>query len=125
MILPRTQRSSPQLGAFDFTTLLPVIGNELTPFLSQAVINQYSTIEVRTTVSPPVVMRVADLLDNKAPPSAFSKFLQPTVILTDKAGVRNVIAPYGIAENGSALPGVMVLLAIVGAGFVLGRLSKH
>lgn len=117
-----------RFGAFDPAMFLPLVGNigtALTPYLSQALINQYSTIEIRTAVSPPVMMKVADLLDTKAPPSAVSQFLKPTVILTDRAGGRNVIAPYGVAQNGSALPGVLLVLGILGAGFVAGRLSKR
>ena len=113
-----------RLGDFDIGQVVPILGGALTPFLSDTLMQNYSTLEIRSTVSPPVLMNMSDLLDRKAPPSPISQFLKPTMILTDRAGKQTVLAPYGVAENGSAWPGVMLLATILGTGFVLGRLSK-
>lgn len=101
------------------------LGTGLGNVLSSAFIQQFKTIEIRTSLSPPVVMNVAELLDTTSPPSAFSQFLQPTVILTPAAGQPTVIAPYGVATNGSSAPGFLLLAALLGVGFALGRLSKR
>lgn len=110
-------------GNFDLSTLLPIVGGALSPFISQGLANNYSTIEIRTAVSPPVVVSVADLLDNKAPPSPVAKFLQPTVILTDKAGNKNVIAPYGVSEGSTG--GLLAIAGLLGLVFFAGRLSAR
>lgn len=108
------------LGAFDPLSLLPIVGSALTPLLTQAI----STVEIRTEISPPVMLSMADLLNNSAPPSPFARFLKPTVILTDKNGGRNVIAPFGVA-TGSVWPGVMLIATILSVGFIAGRASKR
>lgn len=95
---------------------------DLAAVLSSAVASNYKTIEIRTTLSPPIRLNVADYVNNQ-PPSAFTKFLQPTVILTDSTGHQTVVAPYGVAQNGSALPGLMLLGAFFGTAFLLGRRS--
>lgn len=91
--------------------------------LSSAILGSYRTIEVRSSLTPPITLDVADLLDTSAPPSAFTKFLQPTLILTDANGQQSTIAPYGVAGNGS-FAGIAFVAALIGAGFLCGRLSS-
>lgn len=98
------------------------VSSVLSNALSNAFINNYSTIEIRSQLTPPVTLNVSELLDN-APPSAFSKFLQPTVILTDTNGQKTTIAPYGVAQNGSVLPGLGVVGVLLGIGFLCGRFT--
>ena len=81
----------------------------------------YDTIEIRTSVTPPALI---DLQASKyEPPSEITKFLKPTIILTQRNGTRDVIAPYGEAQGGWG-GAVFGLAVILGVGFVLGRASK-
>lgn len=126
MTRSQLHRQQVAMGEFDPMELLSVIGGTAGTVLAPYLANQYSTIEIRTTLSPPVLMNVADLLNGmNAPPNAVSKFLKPTVILTEKSGKQNVIAPYGVAHGGSAAPAVLTLLGIFGVVFIAGRLSAH
>ena len=82
----------------------------------------YDSLEVRTTLSPPIVVRTIDML-TPSPQSWVVKLLKPTVVLRGGAGAV-VVAPAGPAGDGSMrFLGFMV--ALVGAGFVLGRWSKR
>ncbi|TAL42376.1 MAG: hypothetical protein EPN91_08330 [Salinibacterium sp.] len=83
----------------------------------------WDTVEFRSAATPPI--RAAIAYDPYGPPSPVMQWLQPTVILTGNAG-RTVIRPYG--GTGDGPDGTLVFAgffaAIVGIGFVLGRISK-
>lgn len=81
----------------------------------------YDTMEVRTSLSPPIVTSTQDLLST-GPQSWLVSFLKPTVVLRGQAGAVTV-APAGAAGDGTF--GFLAALAgLVGVGFVLGRWSK-
>ena len=87
----------------------------------------YSTIEVRSQLSPPVVIETQALVDGATGPSTgpswFTKLLKPTVILRGPGGGQQVIAPYGVSHDGTFVA-VLTVAGLVGLGFLLGRLSK-
>lgn len=85
--------------------------------------NLYSTVQIRTSITPPVNVNVADALqyDPNAPPSAIAQFIKPTVILQGPAG-RVSIAPYGEAGDGTLMT-VLIVAGIMGVGFLVGRWS--
>lgn len=78
----------------------------------------FTSVELRTQASPPVVIRTADL-QMGGPPNPLLAFLKPTVILTGPAG-KTVIAPYGVSGNGTV--GAIVLVgALVAVGVFIGK----
>ena len=89
-----------------------------------ALANLYDTIEVRSSVSPPVRLNVASLVDSGQPskPSWFAQMLKPTVVLSGSGG-RAVVAPYGEAGDGTLIT-VLTLGGLFGLGVLVGRLSK-
>lgn len=104
---------------------LDVIGAGITAWSSGNLVaglsSLYDTIEVRTAFTPPAVINLHEAA--YAPPGEISPLLKPTIILSGPNG-RDVIAPYGEAEGGWGGT-VAALVLILGAGFVLGRLSKR
>ncbi len=66
---------------------------QLTPAKAAAAL--FDTVEISTTVTPPVRLSVLDFSDPN--PSPASRFLKPTMILTGPAGTVTV-APHGIAK---------------------------
>lgn len=83
----------------------------------------YDTIEVRSNAAPPVSINVNDL-GAGGPPNPASQALQPTIIFTGNAG-RYALAPYGEASPTTGwLASVGGFFALLGAGFLLGRLTK-
>lgn len=82
----------------------------------------YDTIEVRSNAAPPIKISVADLGGG---PSPVSQALQPTIIFTGAAG-RYAIAPYGEAgEYTGWFSSVGGAFALVGLGFLLGKLRRR
>lgn len=125
-------------GAFSFgdgkdTDHLNAIDNQIVNFITSNLSTAISTIEVRSTFSPPVLIDVAKATAPKPPSTGGGKKLpspvdlllgrvQPTIILSGNIG-RQAIAPYGEANpdawkiNGTALAVVVfsaefLLLAI-------------
>lgn len=94
-------------------------GNGINPYSLLAGI--YDTIEVRSNAAPPVKIAVADL---GGQPSPYSQALQPTIIFSGRGGTYT-LAPYGVAgEYAGWLSTVGGALALVGAGWLLGRFLK-
>lgn len=88
----------------------------------QLIAAAYDTVEIRSNAAPPMVLKVREL---GGAPSPYTKYLQPTIIFSGAAG-RYVWAPYGEASaTTGALTSAGTLLAIAGAGFLLGRFSKR
>ncbi len=84
----------------------------------------YKTIDVHTSLTPPIVIDVGSL-NQPSSPSIFTKLLKPTIILRGSAGGDVVLAsPYGDPGDGT-LGLVGIVLGLVGVGFALGRLSKR
>ena len=83
----------------------------------------FHTVEFRSNVLPSIQIRTADVsLDS--PPSPWTKLLQPTVIFYGPGG-ETIIAPAGESSPNTGLfVGLVVVAAIFGAGFMLGRVSK-
>ncbi len=88
---------------------------------SKLVNSIWDRVEFRSSATPSISADIA--YDPNGPPSPLLQWLKPTVILTGNAG-RTVIAPYGQAGEGGGFVAVGFFAAIVGIGFVLGRLSK-
>jgi len=83
----------------------------------------YDTIEVRSNAAPPVSINVNDL-GGGGPPSPASQALQPTIIFSGNAG-RYALAPYGEASPSTGwLTSVGSVVALFGAGFLLGKFLK-
>lgn len=81
----------------------------------------YDEVEFRSAATPPIILRTNELLQ-EGPPNPFIQWLKPTVVLRGKAGT-NVIAPMGPAQ-GSWLPPLLGIGALVGLGYLLGRTSR-
>ena len=83
----------------------------------------FDTLEFRTNASPPITVKVADLSSGAQPrtPNPLVKWLQPTVVLTSRAG-RSVIAPHGEAGNGTWTAAALVV-GLLGVGFLLGHIT--
>lgn len=80
----------------------------------------YSTIELRTRVTPNVVVRVADLGKPGGKPHPLVKWLKPTLVLKGQAGTK-IVAPHGAApEKGGAATGLAIAGGILGGVFLLG-----
>lgn len=95
-------------------------GSGVSPFTLLAGI--YDTIEVRSNAAPPVKISVNDL-GNSGPPSPASQLLQPTIIFSGGAG-NYTLAPYGAASPDTGwLTSVGGIGLLIGAGFLLGRLT--
>jgi hypothetical protein len=110
------------------TTVLPALTNaagQWTPFTAAA--RLYDTLEIRTTMTPPIVMRIATM--DVPDPNPVSAKLKPTLILSGPAG-RRIIAPHGVATaaEGTSMAGFLLasaLVATIGLGFVTGRGSAR
>ena len=81
----------------------------------------YDEVEFRTALSPSVVLKTKELL-NQGPPNPFVQYLKPTVIMRGR-GEETIIAPVGVATPGGWLPGIGAVVVLVGAGFLLGRMK--
>ena len=95
----------------------------VTGLLGQSV----ETIEIRSRFSPPVVLRVKDLLSQQeGPPHPAMSILKPTVILRGGALGTQVIAPGGQAsvDEWKWWSVLTATLAVVGAVTVLGVAFK-
>lgn len=79
----------------------------------------YSDIEFRSSATPSIHMRTAEL-GQGGTPNPFLAWLRPTVILRG-AGGETVIAPVGVSEGGSILPGALVVVGLVGLGVLIGK----
>lgn len=105
--------------ASDFLTALGS-GNIL-----PALANIYDTMEVRTALTPPATVDLKSAVAS-GPPSPIAQFLQPTIILSGPGGSQ-VIAPYGVAPDGTA--GTIAVAAFfMAAGYFIGwtaRKRKH
>lgn len=80
----------------------------------------FSDIEFRSSATPSLHINTNSLL-TEGPPNPFLSWLRPTVVLRDRAGGQTVIAPMGVSNGGSVLPGLLVAAALVGAGYALAR----
>ena len=95
--------------------------------VENAVSSLYDTVEVRTALSPPIRVPTSDILqinpnDPNAKPPWWLSWMKPTVIFSG-AGGRQVVAPAGVAGDGT-VPMLLIIGAVVGVGFALGRWSK-
>jgi hypothetical protein len=88
--------------------------------LGSAILDQYDTVTLVSDATPPLSVNLRDATAS-GPPSPIAQLLRPTVILTGRAG-RKVIAPYGESTGSHGGPFLLVL-GLVGVGFVLGRLT--
>lgn len=91
------------------------------------------TIEIRTRFSPPVLLRVADLVAQKeGPPNPAVSALKPTIILRGPAIGQQVVAPAGqVGPEDWKLPTATVvvvlgvgLFTLLAAAYKLGRKSR-
>jgi hypothetical protein len=96
--------------------------NSITQALTGGLTALYNTLEIRTSVTPPAIIDLAALAQDRSPPSPITQFLKPTIILSGGAG-RQVIAPYGEADGGWG-PSLTALAVVVGLGFGLGWYSR-
>lgn len=93
---------------------MPLPGSVVTSALTGVV----DTITIMSRFSPPVTLKVADLLaEQEGPPHPAIRALQPTIILRGKGIGQQVIAPGGQATpEGWKLPAATaVTLVVVGA----------
>lgn len=88
---------------------------------ASALLNSYTSMEIRSALTPPITLTSADLLSN-TPPSAITSFLQPTLILHGSGGQDTIIAPGGQAGDGT-LGGIGFLAGLLGVGYLMGRLK--
>lgn len=106
----------------DASSLISAIGSGDT---LGALANIYDTLTIQTAVTPSAVIDLKSALAS-GPPSPIAQFLQPTIILSGPAGDQ-VIAPYGVAGDGTA--GTIAIAALLmGLGYVIGwtaRKRKH
>lgn len=94
------------------------VGNPAAAFASV-----YDSMEIRTTLTPPVVTGTAGLFSGgDGRPNFMLNFLKPTVILRGRGG-EVVVAPNGKAGDGT-VGFVVVVGTLVGLVFMLGRWSK-
>lgn len=85
----------------------------------------YSTIEVRTRVTPNAVINIADLGKSNKKPNPIVKWLKPTLVLKGQAGTK-IVAPYGEAPpQGGAGTGIAIVGGILGGVFLLGVLADR
>ena len=100
-------------------------------------------IEIRTTMSPPIVLTADDLIASRSPPPKNEeeadtlRKIKPTLIVRMKQGLgRKTIAPGGVATGQEwlsllkylgfgGLAGVVVVGGIFGVGFWLGRRGRR
>lgn len=88
----------------------------------------FDTVEIRTTMTPPIVLNVRTLEDPT--PNPILQQLKPAIILRGPMGTK-VIAPYGEVPDGvSGIWGFLALgAAVVGgigiAGFIAGNLRER
>lgn len=97
-------------------------GQDFLTTLTGGLTSLYSTLEMRTSVTPPAFIDLAALARDQSPPSPITQFLRPTIILSGPAG-RQVIAPYGEADGGWG-PALSALAVVVGIGFGLGWYAR-
>ena len=85
----------------------------------------YEEVEFRSSAWPTVRFNMRELAGAQGETTnPFLKWLRPTVVLRDRSGNENVIAPLGASQGGSILPALVASAALLGLGFVLGRSSK-
>lgn len=77
------------------------------------------TVEIRTNYSPPIVLDVGETLAPGTSPAM--EALQPTVILDGGSLGRQVIAPYGVADDSGGFKLAAGAAAIFFLGFFIGK----
>jgi len=117
---PRHRRFRQPFGDTSSPNLLDALttGNP-----AEAIASVYKTIEIHTAITPPIVIDIAGLSSGQ-PPSAITSFIKPTVILRGSAGGDLTLDPLGDPGDGT-LGLVAIFAGLLGAGFLLGRLSKR
>lgn len=99
-----------------------ITGGQFTPF--RALSKLYDKAEFRTSVTPSIAIDVASLdSDGGGGPSPWMRLIRPTLILTGPEG-RKVIAPAGEAGEHGGITGLILLGALLGVPFLLGRASR-
>lgn len=84
----------------------------------------FDEVEFRSSATPTITLRTSELLnEQQGPPNPFLQWLRPTVVLRGRGG-ETVIAPLGASKGGSILPGLGVVLVLVGVGYALGRMTR-
>src|ERR1700690_26854 len=79
----------------------------------------YQQIEIRTAISPPIVIALTSVQQGGGP-NPFVAFLKPTVLLKSASSTAS-IAPYGVASDISGwVIGGAIILGLVGIGYALG-----
>lgn len=85
----------------------------------------YEEVEFRSSAWPTVRFNMRELAgDQGETTNPFLRWLRPTVILRDRSGAENVIAPLGPSQGGSILPAAFAAASLLAVGYVLGRSSK-
>lgn len=83
----------------------------------------FDEVEFRSSATPTITLRTRDMLKEGGAPNPFIQWLRPTVVLRGRSG-ETVIAPVGASKGGSILPGLGVVLVLVGVGYALGRATR-
>ncbi len=79
----------------------------------------YDTIEIRSNVSPPIIIDTRELLKDGGP-NPLMNTIKPTIVLSGASG-RNLIAPYGVADSGGWIVPLFVAGFLLGVGVLVGR----
>lgn len=98
-----------------------ITNGQFTPF--KALSKLYDRAEFRTSVTPTTIIDVASLDSSGGGPSPWMKLLRPTLILSGPEG-RKVIAPAGEASEHGGVTGLLLVGALLGIPFLLGRASR-
>lgn len=98
--------------------------SSLKSIITGSLTSSIETIEIRTRFSPPIVLKVSELLA-EGPPSPVVQAVKPTIILNGSIG-RQVIAPAGQSGvNDWKVPTLVLAgVAFVGATVVLGTIFQ-
>ena len=83
----------------------------------------FDEVEFRSSATPTIRLQTRELLKEGGAPNPFIQWLRPTVVLRGRGGA-TVIAPVGESKGGSILPGLGVVLVLLGAGYALGRMGR-
>lgn len=98
-----------------------ITNGQLTPF--RALSKLYDKAEFRTSVTPSIAIDVASLDTDGGGPSPWMGLLRPTLVLSGPEGTK-IIAPAGEASEHGGITGVLLLGALFGIPFLLGRASR-
>lgn len=86
------------------------------PLLAQSLAK---TVEIRTNYSPPIILDVGETLAPGTSPAM--EALQPTVIIDGGSLGRQVVAPYGVADDSGGFKLAAAGAAIFFMGYFIGK----